>query len=221
MRTAALSGCVGGRPEPAQPPTAGRMWAAAAERPGLVLQPAGGPSPCDLKPRARWFATTVYSSRVATLLRKMVSCPAHAKPSVAPGKVTASCWWPAEDPHRGGGLGRDAGATASLQAAEAALRGVQERPAPSEPPGGRMGRCPPHTGRRPCQTGCASHAQSSEGGATRSTSPSSRSQSTHLGVEGEPPSWAPAEAGAGGHGELPKLRWGAVLQRGWTAPSTS
>ena len=42
----------------------------------------------------------------------------------------------------GGGRRRAAEATASLHAAEAALRGAQERPEPQGAPGGRVGRGP-------------------------------------------------------------------------------
>ena len=43
-----------------------------------------------LKPRATCSSTTVYSSRSSGVFAMTVSCPAHEKPSVAPGKVTAS-----------------------------------------------------------------------------------------------------------------------------------
>jgi hypothetical protein len=54
----------------------------------------------------------------------------------------AACWLNVENPQRWGGLGRAPEATASLQAAKAALRGAEKRPEPSDGPGRLMGRWP-------------------------------------------------------------------------------
>ena len=66
--------------------------------------------------------------------------PRHAGPPHA--------WWGrVETRQLWGGLRRAPAATASFQAAAAALWHLWRRPEPSEPPGGLVGRCPP-TGRR-------------------------------------------------------------------------
>ena len=66
-----------------------------------------------------------------------------------------ACWSKVEDPRLWGGLRRAAEATASFQAAQAALRGAYERSEPLDSPGRQVGRCP-QTGWRPFSTSWAS-----------------------------------------------------------------
>ena len=125
------------------PPAAAPPLGPAASRSDAEVARSGAP----LGPRAGSPVTPTESGRRACTYESTCS---------------RSWWWEAGSPRLCGGRRRAAGVMASVRAAQAALWGAEERPAPPDGPARRMGRCPQAGWRAPSTSWVADPVEPAE-----------------------------------------------------------